>query len=54
LGARDGEPVAKAIPECDFELGAGFGEAEKSIAAVATDIASGAGVKLICLVLLRP
>ena len=46
LGAGDGEAVAKVIPERDFELGAGFGEAEKGIAAVTTDIAAGAGADL--------
>ena len=35
------EPCAEVIPEADAELGAGFGEAEKGIAGVATAIASG-------------
>jgi hypothetical protein len=43
LGAWDGESVAQVIPERDFELGAGFGEAEKGVATVTTDIAAGAG-----------
>jgi hypothetical protein len=34
----DGESIAKVIPECDFELGAGFGEAEEGVAAVTTDV----------------
>jgi hypothetical protein len=46
LGARDGESVAEVIPERDFELGTGFGEAEKGIAAVTTDIAASAGAEL--------
>jgi len=39
VGARDGEAVAQVVPERDFELGAGFGETEKGIAAITTDIA---------------
>jgi hypothetical protein len=31
LAAWDGKTVAKVIPERDFELGAGFGEAEEGI-----------------------
>ncbi len=46
LGARDGEAVAKVIPERNFELGAGFGEAEEGIAAVPTNVAAGAGADL--------
>ena len=46
MGGRDGESVAEVIPERDFELGAGFGEAEKRIATVTTDIAAGAGADL--------
>src|SRR5713226_7725504 len=46
VSARDGESVAKVVPERDFELGAGFGETEKGIAAITTDIAAGAGTDL--------
>jgi hypothetical protein len=37
FGARTGESVAKVVPERDFELGPGIGEAEKGTAAVTTD-----------------
>ena len=40
-GTLNVEPCAEVIPEADAELGAGFGEAEKGIAGVATAIASG-------------
>src|SRR3984893_3207164 len=46
VSARDGESVAKVVPERDFELGTGFGETEKGIAAITTDIAAGAGTDL--------
>src|ERR1700687_2611515 len=46
VSAWDGESVAKVVPERDFELGAGFGETEKGIAAITTDIAAGAGTDL--------
>jgi hypothetical protein len=46
LGARDGEAVAKVIPERNFELCAGFDEAEEGIAAVPTDVAASAGADL--------
>src|SRR5580693_805246 len=46
VSARDAESVAKVVPERDFELGAGFGETEKGIAAITTDIAAGAGTDL--------
>src|SRR5712691_10883406 len=44
--SRDGEAVAEVIPEGDAELGAGLGQAEESIAAVAPDVASGAAADL--------
>ena len=46
LGAWDGETVAEIIPERDFELAAGFSEAEEGVAAVTTDVAAGAGADL--------
>src|ERR1700674_4184970 len=46
VSARDGESVAEVVPERDFELGAGFDETEKGIAAITTDIATGAGTDL--------
>ena len=46
VSARDGESVAEVVPERDFELGAGFDETEKGIAAITTDIAAGAGTDL--------
>jgi hypothetical protein len=46
LGARDRESVAEVFPERDFQLGGGFGEAEKGIAAVTTEIAADAGAEL--------
>ena len=46
MAAWDGEAVAEVIPERDFELGAGFGEAEESVAAVTTDVAASAGADL--------
>jgi hypothetical protein len=49
LGRGDGEADA-VIPEPNFELGAGFGEAEKGIIAVTTDVAAGAGSGLVRLV----
>jgi hypothetical protein len=41
VSARDGESVAKVVPESDFEL-----DAEKGIAAITTDIAAGADTDL--------
>ena len=38
--AGDGESGAEIIPECDAELGAGFGEAEESIAAISSAVAT--------------
>jgi hypothetical protein len=46
LGAWDGQSVAKIIPECDFELGAGFGEAEEGVAAVSAEITACAAASL--------
>src|SRR5271169_3672538 len=42
----DFEPVGEVVPESDTELGAGFGEAEEGIAAVATSVASGSAADL--------
>ena len=43
IGAgEDTEPGAKIIPKADAELAAGLGEAEESVAAVATSVAAGA------------
>src|ERR1700674_37769 len=36
----DFEPIGEVVPESDTELGAGFGQAEESIAAIATSVAS--------------
>ena len=36
-GIGAAQPGAEVIPERDAELGAGFGEAEKGIAAIATE-----------------
>ena len=41
LGAWDDKSVAKVVPECDFELGAGLSEAEEGIAAIPTRAALG-------------
>jgi hypothetical protein len=46
LGTRDGKSVAQIIPECDFELGAGLGEAEEGVAAVAAEITARAAAEL--------
>src|SRR3954454_20718641 len=40
------EPAAQVIPERDALLGTGLGQTEKSIAAVAADLAAGAGTDL--------
>src|SRR5215831_20043003 len=45
LGAWDGKSVAQIVPECDFELGACFGEAEEGVAAVAAEIAARAAAE---------
>ena len=37
----DGESAAEIIPECDPQFGAGLGQSEEGIAAVAADIAAG-------------
>ena len=42
----DGQSVAQIIPECNFELGAGFGEAEEGIAAVTAEITAGYAAEL--------
>ncbi len=44
--AGDVEPGAEIVPERDPQLGAGFGETEESIAAVAAGIAAGAAADL--------
>jgi hypothetical protein len=43
---RDLEPAAQIIPDRDAKLVAGLGEAQKSIAAIAADIASCSGADL--------
>src|SRR3954452_6253936 len=40
------EPAAQVIPERDALLGTGLGQTEKSIAAIASDLAAGAGTDL--------
>src|SRR5258708_30552777 len=42
----DFEPVGEIVPEGDTELGAGFGQAEESIAAISPCIASGSAADL--------
>src|ERR1700731_2951141 len=44
--AGDDEPGAEVVPERDAELGAGLGEAEEGIAAVAAGIAARAAADL--------
>ena len=44
--AGEAEPAAEIVPEGDAELGAGFGQAEEGIAAVAAGIAAGAATDL--------
>src|SRR5580693_1887857 len=39
---RDGKPASKIIPENDAHLGAGLGQSEEGVAAVATNVAAGA------------
>ena len=45
-GIGAAQPGAEIIPEGEAELGAGFGEAEKGIAAIAPAIAAGAAADL--------
>src|ERR1700686_1564623 len=42
----DFEPVGGVVPEGDAELGAGFGQSEEGIAAIATGLAAGAAADL--------
>ena len=44
--AWDAEPVAEVVPEAEAELGAGLGQAEEGVAAVAAQIAVGAAADL--------
>ena len=46
LSVWDSKSVAKVVPECDFELGAGLSEAEEGIAAIPPDVAAGTGADL--------
>ena len=41
LAAWDGETRAEVVPEGDAELGAGLGEAQEGVAAVAAGVATG-------------
>src|SRR4051812_48913841 len=44
--AGDAEPGAEVVPEAEAELGAGLGQAEEGVAAVAAEIAAGATADL--------
>ena len=46
LAAWDGEACAEVVPEGDAELGAGLGEAEEGVAAVAAGVAAGSAADL--------
>src|SRR5215831_10397242 len=46
LGTWDGKSVAQIVPKCDFELGAGLGEAEEGVAAVPAEITARAAAEL--------
>jgi hypothetical protein len=41
----DGEAVGEIIPEADFEFGAGLGERDENVAAIAAVVAAGAAAE---------